>query len=261
MISSPAALPLLVFFVVCFLTFYFVETVLLLALNFYVHKYAKFVVDKLLWAVAGHRTMMRIAVLGVISLVVVFLFCFTPLADLLVAGTGVLRFLALILITTMLIIYYIGSQSLSEIVIVKRIHLFIYVILSLFAFTGIMSVARDWYTVYQEVINQAFVTPIVESIEESYDQKLEDRLLDVFRGKVKKGECEYYDYATKNGSGITQFVFVKKDQFLADKDPLIRPKGEPPAGKNCVLQTKFLLTPEGKWYQVIEQDFEEQNIE
>lgn len=256
MISFQATLPLLIFFVVTFLAFYFVETVLLLALNFCVHKYAIFVVDKLLWAIAGYRTLMRIAAFGVISLIIVVLFHWTSLADLLVAGTGVLRFLALILVTTMLIIYYIGSRSLSEILIVKRIHLFIYIILSLFAFTGIMSVARDGYVIYQDAINQAFVAPIVENIEYQYHEKLEDRLLNVFRQKVRRGECEYYDFADKQGAGVTQFIYIKTDQTLAEENPEIRAKGLPLAGRSCVLQTKFLLTPEGKWYEVLEQDLE-----
>lgn len=256
MISSQAFLPLLVFFVITFLAFYFIETVLLLALNFFVRKYAEFVVDKLLWAIDTHRSLMRIVAFGVISLIIVLLFCSTPLADLLVAGTGVFRLLGFILIATMLVIYYIGSRSLSEIIIVKRIHLFIYIILSLFAFTGIMSAARDGYPIYQEAINQVLLGPIVENIESKYNEKLEDRLVNVLHRKVMRGECDYYDYATKEDGGLTQFIFIKNDPALAEPKPAERQKDMPPDGKKCVYETEFLLTPEGKWYEVIEQDLE-----
>lgn len=250
------ALPLLIFLVVLFLAFYFVETIILLALNFYIHKCRDFVVDTLLRTIVRHRTLMRIAAFGSIAMIFVLLFCSTSLADLLMGGTGVLRFLALILIITMLMIYYIGIQNLSEVVIVRRIHLFVFIILSLFAFTGIMGLARNSYQVYQEAINRAFVKPIVDDIEHQYSDQLEDRLFKVFREKAKRGECEYYDYAEKNGTGFTQFVFIKKDPAMAEENPEIRKMGEALAGKNCVLETKFLLTPEGKWYEVLEQDIE-----
>lgn len=255
MISFQDALPLLVFLIVSFLAFYFVETVILFVLNWFLRKHWKFVVDRLLRAIVRYRNMMRIAAFGSIALIIILLFIFTPLADLLVDGTGALRFLALILVTTMLIIYYIGSRTLSKVVIERRIHLYVFTILSLLSFTGIMTAAHGGYTVYEDAINQAFVEPIVETIEEEYEKRLEDRLLEIFRDEVRKGGCEYYDYADKTGTGLTQFVFIEQDPGLADENPEIIPKGEPLRGKNCVHETKFILTPEGKWYQVIEQDF------
>lgn len=256
MISIEHALPLFVFLIIAFLAFYFVETIILLALNLYIRKCWKFVVDRLLRTVVRHRNMMRIAAFAVISLITVLLFIYSPLADLLVAGTGVLRFLALILVTTMLMIYYIGSQSLKEVVIAKRIHLFIFIILSLFAFTGIMSAAQNGYTIYEEAINSAFVKPIVSDIENKYEKRMEDRLLTIFRNDIMNDECEYYDYAKSTEAGLTQFVFIKEDPTLAEANPKIRLKGEPLEGKNCIHQTKFLLTPEGKWYEVLEQFFD-----
>ncbi|MBU0706389.1 hypothetical protein KJ657_04095 [Patescibacteria group bacterium] len=255
MITIEQTLPLLVFLIVAFLAFYFVETIILFTLNNLIRRYWKFVVDRLLRAVVHYRNMMRIAAFGVIALITVLLFIFTSLADLLVAGMGVLRFLALILLTTMLSIYYIGSKSMQEVVIAKRIHLFIFIILSLFAFTGIMSSAQNGYAMYEEAINKAFMEPIVSDIEGKYEKRLEDRLLAIFRDDIKRDKCEYYDYANKTGSGLTQFVFIKQDPALAEENPRIRPKGQPLAGKNCIHETKFLLTPEGKWYEVLEQEF------
>jgi len=263
MISTEQAIPLLVFLIASFLTFYFVETIIIISLNRLIRTYWKFVVDKLLRAVVRHRNMMRIASFAVISLITVLLFIYSPLADLLVDGTGVLRFLALILVTTMLIIYYIGSQNLKEVVIAKRIHLFVFIILSLFAFTGVMSVSQNGYAIYEETINKAFVKPIVSDIvgdivsdiEGKYEQRMEDRLLEIFSNNVKNDKCEYYDFAEKTGAGLTQFVFITQDTTLADENPEIRKKGEPLAGKSCVHETKFLLTPEGKWYEVLEQNF------
>ncbi len=230
---------------------------MLFTLNFYIRKYWVFVVDTLLRAVVRHRTMMRIASFAVIALIVIFLFMFTSLADLLIAGVrgGILRFLALVLGTTMLIIYYIGSQSLKEVVIAKRIHLFVFIILSLFTFTGVMTVAQNGYATYEEAINIAFVTPLVTNIEGDYERRIEDRLLEIFREDVKKGGCDYFDYADKTGAGLTQFVFIERDPAFVELDAETRAVGEPLAGRSCIHETKFLLTPEGKWYQVLEQEF------
>lgn len=256
MIYLQNAIPLLIFLVISFLAFYFVETVILFALNYYIRKHWAIVVDILLRAVVRHRNMMRIAFFAVISLVVILLFVFTSLADILMSGAGILRLLALILITTMLMIYYVGSQSLKNVIIAKRIHLFVFIILSLFTFTGIMAKAQDGYTIYEDAINKAFVEPIVENIEEQYEQQIEERLFEIFRDKIRNDECEYYDYAKSTGSGFTQFIFIKQDPSLADEDPDIISKGEPLRGKNCVHETKFILTPEGKWYEVLEQRFD-----
>jgi hypothetical protein len=117
-----------------------------------------------------------------------------------------------------------------------------------------MALASQSYETYEEAINQAFVEPIVEEIEQEYEKKLEDRLLGVFEQQVESGACEYYDYSEKTGTGLTQFVFIKEDPSLAEEDPDIIPAGEPLRGQNCTLETKFILTPEGKWYQVLEQD-------
>jgi len=257
MIEIEQALPLFVFIVVSFLAFYFIETILLLALNFYIKKYWKFVVDTLLRTIVRHRTMVRIVVFATLSTIIILLFLFTPLADSLVAGaaTGVFRFLAIILVTTMLMIYYIGSKSMKDVVIAKRIHLFVFSVFSLLAFTGIMSAAQGSYEVYEDIVNQVVVEPIVDEIEGDYEKRLEDRLLDIFHEKIKNEECEYYDYAELSGSGITHFVFMKDDPALAEKDPEIRVKGTPLAGKQCVHETKFLLTPDGKWYEVLVQRF------
>ncbi len=259
MISIEQALPLLVFLIASFLTFYFVETLIIISLNRLIRTYWKFVVDKLLRAVVRHRNMMRIASFAVISLIIVLLFIYSPLADLLVAGTGVLRFLALILVTTMLIIYYIGSKNLKEVVIAKRIHLFVFLILSLFAFTGVMSIAKDGYVIYEDLISRAFVKPIVSDIvseiEGKYEQRTEEKLLEIFSNDVKNDKCEYYDFAKKTGAGFTQFVFLRQDPTLAYEYPEIRAKDQPLEGKLCIHETKFLLTPEGRWYEVLEQNF------
>jgi hypothetical protein len=256
MISIEYALPLFIFLVVSFLAFYFLETIMLLVLNHYIHKHLDFVVDTLLRTVVRHRAMVRITAFGTVALVLILLFYFAGFADLLIGDAGVLRLLAVILIVAMLMIYHIGSQSLGDIVIVRRIHLFVFVLLSLVTFTGVMKAAQNGYGVYQEVISQAFVKPIVEGIEQEYSKELEDRLLGYFRSQIKDGKCEGYDYATKTGTGITQFVFIKQDPGLAEEKPEIRPKGEPLAGKRCVHETQFLLTPEGKWYEVLEQNLD-----
>jgi len=256
MISIEHALPLLIFLVVSFLAFYFVETIILFILNFMIHRHWKFVVDKLLRTIVRHRIIMRTLSLGSIAVIIFLIFRFTSLADLLVDGSEALRLLGLILLITMIVIYLIGSRSLTKVVIERRIHLYVFTILSLLSFVGIMTAAQSGYSAYEGTINKAFVKPIVENIEEQYEQRVEDRLMEIFAEQVKNGECEYYDYAKAEGGGLTHFVFIKKDPTLAEHKPEFRMKGEPLAGKRCVHETTFLLTPEGKWYEVLEQKFE-----
>jgi len=124
-----------------------------------------------------------------------------------------------------------------------------------------MMVAQKGYAAFEETINQSFLKPIVQGIEQRYEKRLEDRLLNNFRDQVKRGDCPYYDYSTKTGAGLTQFAFVTDDLNLAYPANEGQLQGDALAGKNCVLQTKFLLTPEGRWYQVVEQTVEPQQPE
>ena len=255
MISFEHALPLLIFLVVSFLAFYFVETIILFILNFLIRRYWKFVVDSLLHTIVRHRVLMRALALVSIAAVIFLLFRFTALADLLVGGSQALRLLALILLLTMIVIYRIGSRSLTKVVIEKRIHLYVFTLLSLLAFTGIMTAAQGGYAIYEKTINKAFVDPIVGNIEQQYEKRVEDRLLEIFAEQVKAGQCE--DLLAENGSaGVTNLIFIKEDPSLTEKEPVPAAEGVP-AGKVCVHETKFLLTPEGKWYEMIEQSIAE----
>ena len=256
MISLENALPLLIILLVSFLSFYFIETVVLFLLNRLIHRHWEVVVDRLIRLIVRRRSLVRILAVGSIALVIAFLIVVTPIVEVLLSDSLTLRLLTLILLITMGIIYWIGSRSMGSVVIEKRLHLYVFTIISLVIFSAVMVSAQARYAHYETAVNAAFVQPIVENIEEDYEQKTEDRLLRLFRGMVRNDECEYYDFANKQGSGLTQFVFVRDEPVLADENPEIRPKGEPLAGKNCVLETKFLLTPEGRWYQVLEQDFD-----
>ncbi|MBN2306420.1 hypothetical protein JXD20_00365 [Candidatus Peregrinibacteria bacterium] len=255
MISLQHALPLLIFLVVSFLAFYFVETIILFILNFLIHRHWKFVVDKLLRTIVRHRVLMRTLSLGSIAVIIILLFRYSALADLLVAGTEALRLLALILLVTMVIIYLIGSRSLTKVVIERRIHLYIFTILSLLSFAGIMTMAQSGYAAYEEAVKKTLMEPIVENIEAEYEKRIENQLIEIFTQQVKEGGCAYYDYADSTGVGLTHFVLVKEDPSLAKENPEIRVSGQPLAGNRCVHETTFLLTPEGKWYEVLMQEF------
>lgn len=255
MISFQDALPLLIIIIVSFLSFYFVETVMLFLLNRLIRRHWEVVVDRLLRVIVRHRTLVRILAVGSVALVAALLITITPIAEVLLSKNNALRILALILLLTVGVIYWISSRNLGTVVIERRLHLYFYTIISMVIFSAVMVAAQGKYALYETAVQEALVQPIVSNIEEEYEQKTEGRLLRLFRGMVRNDECEYFDYATKQGSGITQFVFVRAEPVLAEEDPEIRPSGDPLAGKNCILETKFLLTPEGKWYQVLEQDF------
>ena len=106
MISFEHALPLIIFLVVSFLAFYFVETIILLILNHTIRRYWKFVVDRLLRTIVRHRFLMRTLSFGSVAVIIFLLVRYTALADILISGGGVLRLLVLILLFSILIIYF-----------------------------------------------------------------------------------------------------------------------------------------------------------
>jgi hypothetical protein len=258
MINPSDYVPLILFLVIFFMAFSFLETVVLFLTNAIIRRNWRVVVDKLLKAIVHHRTLVRVAAVGSLALVFGLITTFTPLLDILAGGSQILQLLGAILVVGMVLVYLFSKKP-DKIVIEKRIHLYIFVLFSIFSYTGIMVVAAEGYAAYEASVKESLVTPVVQSIEKDYESRVEDRLMEVVRDMVKDGECPYYDYADqKDVRGITQFIFMRDDPALrtGDISPRdIRQPGEPLAGKRCVHETVFTLTPEGKWYEVLEQSF------
>ncbi len=245
-------LPLLIFLVIAFLAFYFLETITLFILDSLLRKYWKFVVDNLLRTAVHHPIMIRMTTFGSIAGLVALLFIFTPLAEIFVTKNSTLIILSVILLFTILIIYKIGSRNIKKVVFERNIHLYVFIVFSLISFSSIMLLAQRSYGVYEEIINKILVKPIVDNIEKNYEAKVEDRLLENFRSQIKKDNCSYHDYSKNVKRGLIQFIFVRQDLDLAKKNPDIIQEDEILRGKECVHETKFLLTEEGKWYEVLE---------
>ncbi len=250
-------IPLLLLFVIFFMAFSFIETVIMLAIKYYIKKYWVVFVDKLMRGIIFHKNMIRIMAVGSLALLASILILLTPLFDIFVGDENVIKFLGYILIVEMILIYFFANREVSETVIEKRIHLYAFSFFSIIAFTAIMLMANQSYADYEKSINKSFVYPIIRHIEKDYEQRVEDRLMLVIRDQIKDGECELVDYATNEAEpGLIQFAYVRDDLPLAEKGyvtGIAAQKGELLNGMLCTHETKFMFTPDGKWYQVLQQ--------
>lgn len=250
-------LPLLLLFVIFFMAFSFIETVILLAIKHYLRKYWVLFVDKLMRGVTFHKNLVRIAAVSSLVLLTCFMVLFTPLFDILIGGNDVIQFLGIILLIEMILIYIFSNREAAETTIEKRIHLYTFTLFSIIAYTSIMMMANQSYADFEHSVNRSLVYPVVRTIERNYEQQVEDRLMTVIREKVKDGECAFADYGDLEATpGIVQFAYVRDDLGLvesgyAEGEPIA--EGQALRGLLCVHETKFMLTPEGKWYQVLEQ--------
>lgn len=254
MLSFSDSIPLLLFFVVFFMAFSFLQTVIVYIINHFIRKHWEVIVDKLLSKVVHHKTLTRALFIGSLALVFGVLAWFTPIIDVLVGGKSSVKILGAILGLEMFVVYFIADRTI-KIKIEKRIHLYVYAVLSFLSFTGIMVMAEAGYDVYETSIKSALVAPIVENIEEKYEAQVEERLFTVMRENAKAGKCPYFDYADSEVTGgITQFFFLKDDLALKEEGASDEvDTRQPLAGKRCIHETTFILTPQGKWYQVLEQ--------
>jgi hypothetical protein len=253
-------LPLLLLFVIFFMAFSFVETVILLAIKYYLRKYWVIFVDNLMRGVTFHRNLMRLLAIGSLALLLAFLVLFTPIFDILVGSDEVIKILAIALIVEMILIYLFSNREIAETVIEKRIHLYTFTLFSLIAYTSIMMMANQSYADYRQAVNKNLVYPVVQTIERSYEQRMEDRIMNAMHEKIKAGECEPVDYGLREiGPGVIQFAHIRDDLSLLGLgvvDGLPAPEDALPRGTLCVQETHFLFTPDGKWYQVIESEAE-----
>jgi hypothetical protein len=256
MISFLNVIPLLLLFIVFFMAFSFVETVILLAIKHYLREYWVAFVDKFMKSIIFHGRLVRLLAVGSLALLLSLMVLFTPLFDILVGGKDAIRILGGVLIVEMVVIFLVSNREVAETKIERQIHLYVFTFFSITAYTVIMLMANKSYAGYQETVNQGFVYPIIHSIEANYETRVEDRLIEVMREQIKEGECQEIDYAKiPLEPGLIQFAHVRNDVALAESgyvkgEPV--EEGQPLRGEVCTHETKFLLTPDGKWYEVLQ---------
>lgn len=257
------SVPLLLFLIIVFMAFSFIETIIIFSIKYYMRTHWVFFVDKLMKQVTFNKTLVRVLAMGSLAVLVVFMVLFTPLFDILVGGDDIIQLMGLILILEMFIVYLAASREVAEVTIEKRIHLYVFTFFSITAYTAIMMMANRGYANYEKSLNNTFYYPIVHSIERGYEERVEDRLIEIMREDIKEGGCEYMDYATPENDGVVVFSYIKNDKGLVEAGYIQGEPAEPNAplrGVICTHETKFMITPDGKWFQVLEQP-EQENVE
>lgn len=256
MFNLAETVPLLLFLVIVFMAFSFIETIIILAIKYYLRTHWVFFVDRVMKHVTFHPGVMRIAAAASLAILVGAMVLLTPLFDILVGGDDVLRLMGLILALEMIIVYLVANREISEVTIEKKIHLYVFIFFSITAYTVIMMMAEQGYKNYENKINSSFIYPIIRSIERGYEDRIEDRLIAIMREDVKSEECTFVDYREPQFEGVVQFAYIKDDVALVEAgyvpgEPA--PKTEPLRGIVCTHETKLMITPDGKWFQVMEQ--------
>ena len=249
-----SVIPSAVFFSGFFIAFSLLELLIIFFLNRLEKKHWEFVIDTLIRAKIHHgRAVKMIALLGIL-LVLALIFFTTPFLDVLRAATPELKIFMAVLFAVMGLIYFTTTRKVTRMALEKKVHGYIYFLVSCIVFTFVVVMADQSYNAYQNYINSQFVYPATQKIQASQDKKEEDSLISKFREDYLAGKCEVVDYRKEKPTGLTHFIYARTDVDLTiagativDENGMTLLKGNKCTdGKNT-----FLLTEGGKWYWVI----------
>jgi hypothetical protein len=169
------------------------------------------------------------------------------------AATPIVKNFSLILLFVMILIYFTTTRKMTRMALEKKVHGYIYFMISLVLYAFIIIMADQSYNSYKIYMNTTFTEPVVSNVESALDKNEEERLHQQFRDYYLSGKCEDIDYTSLKGEGLLNFVFVTEDLDLAQNTTPL-PEDAPPAlkGKKCTDgENTFLLTEQGRWYWVI----------
>jgi hypothetical protein len=246
-------IPLLAFFIAFFIAFLVIELVIIYMLNRLGKRYWAFVIDTLIRDKVHHgKAIEMIAAAGVI-VILAFIWFLTPFFGVLGAATPVIKTFSLILLVAMAAVYFTATRKTIRMALEKKVHQYIYFVLSLIIFAFMVIMADQGYNAYQNYVQSQFVKPAVQTIESTIDKQEEERLITQFKEDYLAGRCKSVDYTEDLTSGLTHFVYIKTDKKLATDLSKPVEEGMPYLkGQKCTDgENTFLLNEEGKWYWVI----------
>jgi len=253
---SSTIVPPLLFFIVFFVIFGIVEILLTVLINFLQKKYWVFVVDKLIKARVRYKKEIDIG--KAVSIVFVFLIIYitTSFFEVIQTADATIKLLGLILVVLMMFIYFATRRFVERTAIERDLHQYLYFLISIILYVFLMISANTGYETYQAYINRNIVEPAVKSVQTGIAGSLESRVLDGFREEIRAGGCPIVDYNKKGGQGVTHFVYVETDKEFAKPDAELRAEGDssPLKGRECVTENRYILTDDGKWYQILFQE-------
>ena len=251
---SNSLVPLIAFFVAFVIAFSLIELLIIYILNRLEKKHWAFVIDTLIRAKVHHAKAIEMIALAGILLVLAFVFFTTPFLEIMKATTPILMYFSIVLLVAMIVVYAITARKLTIMALEKKVHRYIYFVISIIIFTFMMIIADQSYNSYQNYINQQFVDPAAQQIRAGIDQREESRLLTQFKEDYLSGRCEIFDYNEEGSADLTHFIYIETDLELASRPgtPVADPGSLLLKGYKCTDgENTFLLTEEGKWYWVI----------
>ncbi|MBU1682349.1 hypothetical protein KJ742_00220 [Patescibacteria group bacterium] len=209
-------------------------------------------IDKLIRLKVHHGRAIELLAAAGILIVLGIVYFATPFFEILGAATPTMKILIICLLAVMLLIYITTTRKVTRMVLEKKVHRYIYFILSIIFFVFIVIMADQSFNSYQNYINTQFVDPTIKNIQFELDEREEKRLLTLFREDYLEGRCEQVDYSEKEEAGLTHFVYITTDIEFATMKTLEQSMGAPTIGYECTDGiNSFILTDEGKWYWVI----------
>jgi hypothetical protein len=248
---SEYLLTLLAFFIGFFAAFSVIELLIVFILNKLEKKHWEFVIDTLIRAKVHHgRAIEMIAIAGILIVLAVIWFL-TPFFAVFGAAKPILKTFSFILLIVMVVIYFTTARKVVRLALERKVHQYIYFVISIIVFAFIVIMADQSYNAYQNYVHSQIVQPAVQTVQSTLDKNEETRLLAKFKEDYLAGRCEVVDYTSEEGVGVRHFVFVKTDIELASKQT-VPSEIDFFKGYRCTDgENTFLLTDEGKWYWVI----------
>jgi len=244
-------LPPLIFFLFFFISFAFIELIFIFSLNRLISKYWKFVIDIIIRAKVRYGKLIQIAAISLIILLLLIVYFLTPFFQVFTSATPVLRNLSIILFFVILLIYFTTTRRMSKMALEKRVNRYIYFILSIVFYVGIVIAANSSYGAYQDYINTKFVSPTIQKVRATLSEQEKTNLLSQFKQDLEDGKCTFFDYSKQNNGGMIHFVFIARDDG-ATADEEIASEISALHGQVCSdTESTFLLTEDGVWYWVI----------
>lgn len=247
--SLNTILPPLVFFLFFFLSFTLIELVFIFSLNRFISKYWEFAIDIIIRAKVHYGKIIKIVSLIFLLLLLFFVYTFTPFFEVLTSATPVLKNLSIILFVVILLIYFTTTRRMSKMALEKKVNKYIYFILSIVLYVGIVIIANSSYGSYQNYVNTKFINPTIEKVRATLNDQEKSQLLSQFKQDLKDGKCSFIDYSKQNDGDMKHFIFIANDEITPDT---LITETFVFSGQLCSdVENTFLLTENGEWYWVI----------
>ncbi len=247
---SDNLVPLLAFFIAFFIAFSLLELMIIYILSKLEKKHWAFVIDRLIRAKVHYGKAIGLIAAAGMALIIIGILFATPFLRVFMAATPIIKNFSLILLFVMILIYFTTTRKMTKMALEKKVHSYIYFMISIVLYAFIFIMADQTYNNYRSYMNQTFTQPAMETVGSAMDKREEEKLHQKFRELYLAGKCEDVDYEADHKGGLLHFVLVAVDTDLATAAP--SDSALALKGKKCTDgKNTFLLTEQGGWYWVI----------